>query len=88
MNAPENKAQQGAVLVPPLLNLKQIKKLTDSAMHLFSVLYDGEQKAKQTAKTRLAEEFAKLDLFGLTANKVNAEAEEYRAGSDDSDWYE
>jgi hypothetical protein len=49
MDAPLKKGQQGAAFGPPLLDLKRIKKLTDSAMHMFSVLYDVEQEANLDA---------------------------------------
>ena len=82
--ASDSKNQQGAAFGPPLLGLKQITKLCNAATHMFNVLYDLERAAKEANKARAAKEMAQLDLFGLTANKVNAEAEEYQP--DSRDW--
>jgi hypothetical protein len=84
MSPQESGTQQGAAYRPPLLSTKQVTKLTDAAMALFGTLYDLERAMKQSAKARLAAELDRLDVFGLTANKVNAEAEEYQP--DDRDW--
>lgn len=82
--APDSGKQQGAAFGPPLLVTAQVMKLTDAAQALFGTLYDVERAMKQAAKARLAAELGKLDLFGPTANKVNAEAEEYQP--DRRDW--
>jgi hypothetical protein len=64
---------QGAAFGPPLLDLKRISVLTDSAMHLFSMLYDAERQAKQTAEARLKAEMGRLDLFDSQLHYANHE---------------
>jgi len=82
--ASDSNNQQGAAFRPPLLGLKHITKLCDAAMHLFDFTYALERATKEANKARATTELAQLDLFGLTANKVNAEAEEYQP--DSRDW--
>ena len=72
-------SEQGVAVLPlALLSTKDITKLCDAAMTAFGQLHAIELRNRQVAKERLAAELGKLDLFGLTANKVYADAEEYR----------
>jgi hypothetical protein len=80
------RSEQGAAALPlALLNTKDIAKLCDAAMTAFSQLHDIEMRNRKAAKARLAEELDKLDLFGLTANRADSEAREYRP---ERGWYE
>ena len=75
MGAQESKGQQGPAAASSLalLDLKRITKLTDAAQELFSTLYALERAHKIATKVRLAEEFAKLDLFGPSSHYADHE---------------
>ena len=83
--ASEVNGQQGAASGPSLLSLKRISKLTDAAQELFITLVALERTEKTAAKARVARALDGLDLIGLTCNRLDSEAREYRPGTDDPD---
>lgn len=59
--------------LPRSLTSTQVVKLTDAASELFRTLYGLERAHKQAAKVRLAEELARVDLFGPGLHYVSHE---------------